>query len=356
MAEISYPFAEDNSFGGTKTVSQFEWQKMSQLWAQDRIDFQITNSSYSQGSLPLWASISGANLLVQSGSAWVGGFYYRNTGQISKTAPTNSGSLPRTDLVVLRADMSKGSVNLEIKTGTPSANPVEPALQRALGGIWEFPLWAITLAANNGARALQDRRRYDGPGMVYAAYNGPQVSASYPQGNIVVDLDSNTNDVQSEGFSGRDGFVSTRHFGKSKTYTPSLLGTTNVNGVSALNRKGRWRWIAPNMFWFCIYFNHIGPTNVAATGSNWRLGVTLPVVSNPTMIQTISGFLNNPDKLAGLPNSMAIHATTGAGTNQLWLHYPNPNTVTEGLDGLRTIPGKSVLSISGVVEGNEFNE
>lgn len=151
MAETSYPFAADTAGGGGKLVSDVQWQAMSHLCGSDRIDFQLTAPGYTNDSMPFWCEFDGTNIIIHPGSAWVGGFYYKNDSPLSMTAPTNAGAQPRIDLVVVRADMSTGSVNLAIKTGQPAASPVEPLVQRTPGGIWEMPLWIIELGANNGA-------------------------------------------------------------------------------------------------------------------------------------------------------------------------------------------------------------
>ncbi|MFJ3084359.1 hypothetical protein ACIPJG_32025 [Streptomyces halstedii] len=351
MAEISYPFNADSPTGGTKNVSQVEWQNMSRVWADDRIDFTLTETSYSSSALPFLAAISGANLVVQAGSAWVGGFYYKNSSALSKPAPTNSGSLPRIDRVVLRADMSKGSVNLEIKTGTPSANPVAPALERTPGGIWEMSLWLFNLAANNGARTLTDTRMYKGPGVVCATWNAPQVSDSLPPGNFVIDMDSNNNDTQWEAFNGRDGFVVSRHLGKSRSYTPNFLNL--ASSPAAADRVGRWRWIASNTFWFSI---NIANDNRDRTGSTTSLGLTLPQVAGKFNYQTLHGIVINSNRSAGAPNMMQITGRISRGTSNMYLYTPNWKNLAEGLDGFTTLPAGSRLEISGVVEANQFNE
>jgi hypothetical protein len=172
---------------------------------------------------------------------------------------------------------------------------------------------------------------------------------------MVYDLDSNGGDTQYEAFNGRDGYVTTRHFGKSRTYTPSTL---YVNGsLAAGNRLGRWRWIAPNTYWFSVTINNdYEDQGLAVSGSNWRVGVSLPVNSNSKAIQTFHGYLSNPYLSGGLPNMVSVTATTQPGSNILFLHYPNATNLAEGLDGLRQFPARSSFSISGVIEANEFSE
>lgn len=352
MAEISYPFAADNSSGGSKNVSQNEWQNMSHLWGNDRIDFQLTESSYSANTMPFFATISGSNIVVQSGSAWVGGFYYRNDGPLSKPAPTNSGTLPRIDLVVLRADLTKGSVNVEIRPGTPSANPSEPSPQRTPGGIWEMPLWAVQLAANNGARTLEDRRRFDGPGMTYVPWNAPTVSRNMPPGNFILDMDSNTNDSQREGFNGRDGFVITRHLGKRKPFTPTLLGSTSQ--PSAADRKGHWRYIAPGTVQFSLLIENKTTKEIITSSGVTALGFTLPVSTSRTIPSILSGYLSNPESRDGIPNLNDVVCRASPNSQNVYMRIQSPTSLASGLDGLQKIPGKSELIVTGVYETDDF--
>jgi hypothetical protein len=352
MAETSYPFAEDTAGGGSKMVSQVQWQQMSHLWASDRIDFQLVNSSYSQSALPFYASFSGSNIIIQPGAAWIGGFYYKLDAPYTMTTPTNNGSLPRNDIIVLRLDMATGSVNLAKKTGTPSSSPKDPLPQRTPGGVWEMPLWAITLAPNNGDRDLSDRRRFDGPGRVFAPLNAGWVSESLPSGQFLVDMDVNNNDTQYEGFRGRDGFMVARHLGRRREYTPDLF--TVSNKPASANRKGYWRYTAPGTVQFSIKISNTSTKAVTTTA--WSIGFTLPVPTSKAAPTVLYGFLDNPEKRDGFPNFVQIVAKNEGGGNQnCYLHYPNPVSLKEGLDGLKTIPGKSVLTITGAYETNDFD-
>jgi hypothetical protein len=351
MAETSYPFAEESAGGGSKMVSQVEWQNMSHLWASDRIDFQLTqNSPYAPSDLPFYTALVGSNLVVQPGSAWVGGFYYRNDAPFSVTAPTNSTAMPRIDLVVLRADFVTGAVNIAIKTGLPAMQPVEPTCQRVVGGVWEMPLWAFRLNSNNGARTLMDRRRFDGPGHVWTPQNGADISGSIPPGNFIVNMDAYNAGYQYEGFRGRDGFAITRHLGKRWEYDPDLFTVTNKPAAS--NRKGFWRYIAPGTVQFSILINNTSTKAVETTTT--IIGFTLPVPASKLAPSNFQGFLENPEVRNEMPNFVDVPARATGGSNA-YLYHANTTTLKQGLDGLRLIPGKSTLSISGVYETNEFD-
>lgn len=350
MAETSYPFAEDTPGGGSKMLSQVQWQNMAHLWSADRVDFQLNETTYASSALPFYAAFSGSNIVIQPGAAWVGGFYYKLDAPYTMATPTNTGSSPRNDLIVLRCDMATGSVNIARKTGLPSPAPKDPFPQRTPGGIWEMPLWTITLAANNGDRDLSDRRRFDGPGRVWAPWNALDVSNGIAPGNFVVDMDSNNNYTQFEGYRGRDGFMVARHLGKRREYTPDLFTVTNK--PASANRKGYWRYIAPGTVQFSVLFSNTSTKAVSTTTT--IIGFTLPVPASKTAPSSFQGFLDNPEVRNEVPNFVDIPSRSTGGSNA-YLYYPNTTTLKQGLDGLRLIPGKSTLHVSGVYETNEFD-
>src|SRR5690606_21271523 len=291
MAEISYPFAEDTPGGGSKMVSQIEWQNMAHLWASDRIDFQFTQNTYSSSALPFYAEVVGANILVQPGSAWVGGFYYRNDAPHPLPAPTNNGTRARYDLIVLRADMSTGSVNLARIEGVPSTSPQEPAVQRTPGGIWEMPLWAVLVEAQDGGRTFYDRRRFNGPGHVWTPQNGASIAASIPPGNFVVNMDTYNSGYQYEGFRGRDGFTIARHLGKRWSYTPTLFTVTSL--PVNVQRKAFWRYIAPGTVHFSMTITNPNTRAIEAVSSGWTIGFNLPVATTKEAPILLKGMVHN---------------------------------------------------------------
>ncbi|WP_158690352.1 hypothetical protein [Streptomyces sp. PsTaAH-124] len=355
MAEISYPFDADNANGGTKVVSQTQWQTMALAWTSDRVDFPLVNTSYTTAQLPFSYSFSGRTLTVNAGSAWVGGFYYRLTGSKQFTIADNNTAKDRRDLVVLRADMANSSVNMAVIQGTPATTttPTEPTPTRQPGGVWEMPVLSVSVPANNGPLSANARAPYTAPPVVAYPWNVPDSTALLPKGSIAYDLDSNGGDSQFEAFNGRDGYVVTRHFGRSRNYTPNLLYTNGT--VPVANRRGRWRWIAPNMFWFQITIqNDYEDKGISVSGSNKTIGVTLPQISNPDGVQVLPGSIWNTYYSGGYPNMMQITAHPSPGSSTLYLYTPNVNTLKEGLDSLVSIPARSSLNVSGVVEANQY--
>lgn len=353
--EISYPFNTDSADGGQQMMNHGQWQYMAKLFGKDRVDYRLTSTSIDATTLPFYAQVvSTTQVSVAPGRALVGGFYYQNTATQTLTIAANTGSLPRYDLIVLRTNLSSfGQVNLKVVQGQPAASPKWPSPTKVAGGIWEMPLHVVNVPANSGALSIINVMPFDFPEHVAAPWNVGEVASIQQVGTFVVDMDNNTNDTQTEYFRGRDGSVAARHLGKSRPYTPSVVNTAN-NGVEL--RTGRWRWIAPNSFWFRATIVNDYDEGMMATGSNFRVGITLPQASHKSGIQVLHGYLSNPGNSGNLPNIMSITATTHPGSTTLFLHFPNNTNLGEGLDGLRGFPARSTFSISGVIEANAFGE
>ncbi|WP_406153567.1 hypothetical protein OH797_31855 [Streptomyces anulatus] len=355
MAETSYPFSAANGSGGTAMVSQTQWQKMGHLWGGDRVDFRLTATTYSSTALPFAVRVVNArDIEVKPGRAWVGGFFYELDA--AKTVPVdpNLTDKARIDTVVLRADVPKGSVNLAVVKGQPSASPIAPQPQRNLGQQWEMVLYEVSVPANNGAISAASRLTFDMPPAVSTPWNTRDSASYVERGSFLYDMDTNGGDTQYEAFVGRDGYVITRHFGKSRTYTPSLVQSTSQPG----SRSGRWRWIAPNMVWFTATFSTTTTSEIKTSGNNWQLGFTLPTPANGGSAQILSGVLQNPDVRSNLPNFIDIKTVLpqGNSSSNAYLYFPNSSNLKQGLDGLRVFPGKSKLMVSGVYETDVFSE
>ncbi|MEU6704719.1 hypothetical protein [Streptomyces wuyuanensis] len=357
MAEISYPFNASNPNGGTSIVSETQWQAMASMWGGDRVDFQLTATSYGSTSLPFNARIiNGRTVEVSPGKAWVGGFYYQNTDLKTVTVASNATSKPRKDLVVLQADMAKSAVNLVILTGTAAATPVAPQPRRQAGGLWEMPLYEVDAAANNASVTISGRMPFNAPTPVTFPWNETESAKFLPRGSFMLDMDNNGGDSQFEAFNGRDGHVVTRHFGKSRTYTPALLFDSNLPTTPSLTYNGRWRWIAPNTVWFSLVIsNNFG---TMGTDNTTAYGVTLPVPANGKTGQGFTGVLNNPSGNGGYPtfNTLFGRVAPGKSPGHFAVYMPSPTTPSAGLDNFRLFPFKSTITFSGVYEANAFNE
>ncbi|MFC8099441.1 hypothetical protein [Streptomyces sp. NPDC057363] len=355
MAEISYPFNEDNANGGAKVVSHSQWQAMAHMWGGDRVDFELTNSVYEGNQLPFNASvINGRTAVITPGKAWVGGFYYTLTADLPVTIPDNTAPLPRKDLIVIRADLAKSAVNIAVVVGTPAATPKAPMPRKQAGGLWEMPLYEVDAAANNASVTVAGRAPFSMPPRVSVPWNIEDAARLQPRGTFIYDMDANGNDSQYEAFNGRDGYVITRHFGMARTYTPSLINMANPS-----TRVGRWRYIAPATVWFSAYFENTTTRDLTVASGHDSYAVSLPRPALGATGQVIRGYLDNNGAGASpsLPNFVDVvgRIYRGAPSTGVFLTIPSPGYVSwSGLDALTIFPRKGSLTISGVYETDDI--
>ncbi|QKW48872.1 hypothetical protein [Streptomyces buecherae] len=352
MTEISYPFSEPSESGGQAALSQLDWQDMALMWAGDRVDFRLTNPSYSGEALPFSARvINGRTIELRPGAAWVGGFYYRSNSVLTVDIEANPTEKPRVDIIVVRADVPKGSSNIVAVKGQPSKTPIAPRPQRIAGQRWEMVLHEISVPAKDGAITVKQCAPFDAPARVATPWNARATAAHHGVGNFFYDLDSNNNDTQLESWNGRDGYMITRHLGKAKTYVPKIVNTGKL--PSGILYRGIWRWIAPNTVSFSIDINNTSNTDVKQSGTG-PLSFTLPVNPSSSIGQHFSGQLLNSGYDADLPNFVALHGMSHLGnkTDVVKIYHPSSKRLGEGLDYLLTFPRRSSIVFSGTYEAN----
>ncbi|MFB8199387.1 hypothetical protein [Kitasatospora purpeofusca] len=351
MAEVSYPFSQANASGGTEMVSQVQWQQMAHLWGGDRVDFQLTSGSYDAAALPFaWKVINGRTITIDPGNAWLGGFYYQLTATLSVDIDPNPTDKPRKDTVVIRADVVKGSVNISAVKGQPSISPIAPQPQRAPGQKWEMVLLEVDVPAANGALSVYSRASYDLPRAVATPWNTRSTADFVPKGTFVYDLDVDGGDSQYEAFTGRDGYMVTRHLGKTRPFTPSLWGVDSQ--PAEVDRVCRWRWIAPNTVHFNMKLRNGSPADIVTTG--WYVQASLPQPANGRTAQVFEGYIDNPAGNGGRPWLSQVRGITWEGNSTSTVNLFTPNS--SGLTVLPGIPAHSTLYLSGTYESDIFAE
>ncbi|WP_327377664.1 hypothetical protein OG393_29175 [Streptomyces sp. NBC_01216] len=351
MAESSYPFEKDSPDGGHTAVTQNDWQSMASMWSGDRINMLLTSTNMVPEAMPFYARVSDVNTItVQPGEAFVGGFYYKLDAPSSVRIDSNlSKDKSRVDLLVLRADLARSSVNLAIRRGAESASPKIPKPARQPGGAWELPLYVIRVPKGGGGNPVAE------PVHPYttgddAASVAPAQSVAYhqPQGTFIRCLDPKN---QYEAFNGSDGYTVTRDLGATKTYTPKILNT-RVNADGRLQARGRWRWIAPNMVWYSVDIANNTEIDFWNNAKDDCISFTLPMPFHGDIGQVLSGQMTNGGYDAGMPNFVDLRGYTWGGnrTNVARILYQNQKYLHEGLDYLRVFPRKSYILFSGVYE------
>lgn len=78
----------------------------------------------------LCQDVPNMSIKVLSGEAYINGWWYRNTDTYDISVPVADGVLSRIDVVVVRWGNAERDMWLQLITGTPSSNPVKPAIRR----------------------------------------------------------------------------------------------------------------------------------------------------------------------------------------------------------------------------------
>lgn len=94
----------------------------------------------------------GMNVTVKPGKAWINGYFYRNTSDLTVTLDTTDGVLNRIDRIVLRWNLTARSIVVAVKSSTPSASPTAPTLQRDADA---YEIALADISAKAGATAIQ---------------------------------------------------------------------------------------------------------------------------------------------------------------------------------------------------------
>ena len=115
-------------------------------WAEYFASF-IGNGVFPVPSTGLQVVIGdGMNLTVHAGKAWINGYFYYNTGDLTVSLATADGQLNRIDRIVVRWDLTNRIMSAEVKSSAFSASPTAPALQRD-ADIYELALADVYVGA-----------------------------------------------------------------------------------------------------------------------------------------------------------------------------------------------------------------
>ncbi len=88
----------------------------------------------------------GMTVTVKTGKAWINGYFYNNTSDLSVDLATADGVLNRIDRIVVRWDLTNRIISVAVKQSTFSAQPTASALQRD-ADIYELALADISVLA-----------------------------------------------------------------------------------------------------------------------------------------------------------------------------------------------------------------
>lgn len=122
-----------------------------QDWAEYFASF-IGNGVFPVPSTGLQVVVdNGMNVLVKAGKAWINGYFYNNTSDLTVALATADGQLNRVDRIVVRWDLTNRTITTKVKSSAFSASPSAPALQRD-ADIFELAIGDVFVGA--GATAI----------------------------------------------------------------------------------------------------------------------------------------------------------------------------------------------------------
>lgn len=153
MAEKSSFF---NSVSGDRKYKAEDWASyFSTLIGNGVFPNPATNLQVVPGA-------SGLTVTVHAGKAWINGYYYNNTDDLTLTLPTSDGSKKRIDRIVVRWSLSDRKISAAVKIGTAAANPSAAVLQRN-SDVYELAIADVLVgvAATSITSASITDRRYD---------------------------------------------------------------------------------------------------------------------------------------------------------------------------------------------------
>ena len=128
-----------NSVNGDRKYSAEDWA--------DYFSAIIGNGVFPEPSTGLQVEkYSGMRIRVQSGKAWLNGYFYTATSPVYLSLSAATGSLDRIDRVVLRWDRANREIKAAVKTGVPASTPVGADLQRD-ANIYEICLAEVYVTA-----------------------------------------------------------------------------------------------------------------------------------------------------------------------------------------------------------------
>lgn len=162
--------------------AQTDWYRYAPTWAPSGVVGSAAAAT-SASAGPFGLTVSGLNITLALGRAWVyGAGYERTSTPWTATVPTNTNSNPRIDALVLRRDLAAKTVLPVILQGTPAASPVAPTRSSDELGQWDLPLFSWTTPGSSGSpiTAVSDQRVWvdtQGTNYAVASAGGGQMKA-----------------------------------------------------------------------------------------------------------------------------------------------------------------------------------
>ncbi|WP_306009338.1 hypothetical protein [Bacillus sp. MMSF_3328] len=189
----------------------------------------LSNGLYHTNSLPalLVRPDSGMATLLESGSAYIEGFMYRNTEEIRFTHDPADVTNPRIDRIVLRLDKNLNARHIKafIKKGTPGTIPIPPTLQRD-ETVYEISLAQVKIDAGKSqvTSVIDERLNPEVAGLVSSLITVPTEQFVEEWNRWMVDMNLKKENYQREWESWFQGI---------QVQNPAMGGITFYTGKSA---------------------------------------------------------------------------------------------------------------------------
>lgn len=142
MAELSSFFNAIKEENGT-----YDREYDASNWAEYFASF-IGNGVFANPSNNLQVqSGTGLNVIVNTGKAWINGYYYNNTEPLTLALEASNPSYSRIDRVVCELNLNNREIKTHVLTGSFSSTPVAPVLETS-SNIYQLSLAEIKVAPN----------------------------------------------------------------------------------------------------------------------------------------------------------------------------------------------------------------
>ncbi len=130
-----------NSIGGDRKYKAEEWAEYFSSFIGNGVFPNPATNLMVQANVDM-------TVAVRAGKAWINGYFFNNTTDITVQLDTADGVLKRIDRVVVRWSLTNRSIVIAVKKGANASSPTPPVLQRD-ADIYELAL--ADIAVNNGA-------------------------------------------------------------------------------------------------------------------------------------------------------------------------------------------------------------
>jgi hypothetical protein len=171
-----------------QTWTQGQWFR--DAYAREGSSRVYGTSFASTGVGDLALTTSGLTVTLALGRAHVRGAGYERTGTAwSTTLATNTNANPRIDRIVLRRDLTAGTVVPTVIQGTPAATPTVPAATQVEDGVWDLPLFNVQVPGGSGTTLTNITDERPGTQITDITATGPiQASSGWTLNNVFVRL------------------------------------------------------------------------------------------------------------------------------------------------------------------------